>query len=69
MQSSEAYLEPSQTSKMENFLVKIVNKQKSLTAFKKSSILNVDRVLNTPLVIKQIFEYKPAFLECYLSFR
>ena len=47
----------SQTSKMEKVF------------YKNNSWLLADRVLNMPLVIIQIIYWKPAFLECYLSFR
>ena len=45
---SEAYPEPSQTSKMEIF-VKIVNGLISLTTFEKSSILDVQLYCETRL--------------------
>ena len=43
-----AFLETSETSKIELFL-KIVNSIKRLTIFTKGIILMLDRVLNTPL--------------------
>ena len=45
---TKAHSKPCQTSKME-LSAKIVNGFQSLTIFAKSSILDFDRLLNTPL--------------------
>ena len=46
--STHAYSEPSQTSKMERFVKEIINFQ-PLTIFAKHTVIDVGRDLNTPL--------------------